>query len=185
MNTSGFHPYDRYTFYSLNVNFSKENVGEFIANNEGVLVPIKPETPLIYCTQNFMKGEPSYYVFISEDKSTCVAAFIVPDPIEYKWKDGAVGSITMLTGDALRFAFVINGFQPNENFTYTSKTCGEKTVKRMTAGPDGKWFSMLTSPVIDQKGGAAIITIDRKNSSEQGILTYYWGEKGIYMMTHR
>lgn len=181
LNTSGFRPYDLCTLYVLGVNFDKNIVGEFLADKEGVLVPIKTESLFIYSSKKFMKGEPLYYVFMSEDKKTCVATFYVPNPIEYKWQDGAVGSMTMLTGDALLFSFVINGFQPNEKFTYRSKAYGQKTVKQMTAGPDGKSFTMLI-PTADETGGYGTITIDRQNSTEQGIFNYYWGKKGIHMM---
>lgn len=176
--TNGFNPGDRYTLYMIDMLFTRTCLDKLIVNEEGQLINPKSgqllhDTPLV--SANCMNGEQCFFVLEAEDKKSYLIASLTPDPIEYRWGDGAYMQASVVTADTSIFAVAGKGFQPNEPLKMISENCGENLVQNFEAYPDG-CFSMILMPrVVNVEGGSAKFIIQRKQSDEIGILKYLWG----------
>jgi hypothetical protein len=174
-----FRPGDLYTFYQLNVIGNKYYLGEYVITEKGNLFSIKNgefHEFFIHRFGEFINGEPAYFAMVSGDKNSCIASVITPNPIEFKWEDGAYVCLVMETLDASRFVLTGKGFKPNEQLIAKSESCDSQLTNVLNASADGTIVVNINATVMNEIGGRASITIQRYEPDSQiGILKYLWG----------
>ena len=176
LETSGFCTGKKYVLYVVNTLLVKTCLGSLIANSDGQLVFENDGFPLSnlkLCLGKFMKGEQNYYVLVSEDDHSCLAVAFTPNPIEYKWDDGAYVCAKLLTEDACMFEIHGKGFQPDEPLVISFQTCDEYIVSATQAYSDGTYTSLLLPAVKGVKGAEGVISIKREKLEEVGTLNYF------------
>lgn len=180
LNASGFCFGEYCTLYSTNLRMEKTVVGDFMATEAGELISFDTGKPLKnfnFTLSGFMNGEPNFYILISG--SNCVFGLIVPNSIEFKWKDGASISAMMMTQEATTFLLSGNSFHPNESFIVTTSCDDEVIILNAIAKPDGTYNFPLPEFGITTTGGQKKVTIKRETSEEVGILNFWWGDMAI------
>jgi len=178
--TYGFPP-GNYEFFAVKFDKSKVSIGKGYIDEQGEFQLDKmfrtlPLSRFISCGSGFLPGEPIHYVLISEDR-TCVASdFIVPNPIEARWFDGA--QISMIAIDPSMECFILegNGFKSNEVLQVVAKSCNEILSYDSIASSDGEVFLMAASGMQSKICGKGTYTIKRKNG-EIKTLSYFQSSK--------
>ncbi len=178
-----FRPGEIYTLYVLDAIGNKSILDKFIVSYKGTLYSTKNRKYVEFYIQTFgefINGEPAYYAMLSQDKNSCIASVITPNPIEFSWEDGAYVCLIMETRDANRFILTGKGFKPNEQLFVKSESCDSQLAKGMKASADGTIVANINATVMNEIGGQASITIQRcEPDSPIGTLRYFWGADAL------
>ncbi len=162
-----FPPHSRFSVYRVRMDKSISFVDYYTASENGQL-----NLPLVH--QGFMQGEGVSFIFVSEDGGSYIAETLFPNPIETSWEDGAYLVIQMMDFDT--FCLKGKNFDPGEQLKFTSISCGERLSYSVHVNKSGISDTQLLLPAVTgQKGGKAVLKIERVATKQSRELTYFWG----------
>lgn len=176
----GLCPGTRYNLFTANMLCEPVLNHSFIAGKDGELVSLVHGDSfsrfIFTIGSNFMNGESINYLLVSEDRQTALTVTIIPNPIEFRWSDGAYYSLTLM--DPAGQIFIRNGygFKPNEKLYSESTSSHEVLKNHFQADAKGSIVGLLLPAVKNKTGGNATFTIKRESKdAELGQMSYYWG----------
>lgn len=178
----GFHPGDRYFGYRFNANYQQHALGEFVVNDDGDLVWKNLGLTLGTMSlmgSGFLNGEQCFNVFVSEDERQWIVTLITPDPIEYRWEDGAYASLALLEQKKWVFFLVGKGFKPGEEIVLTSIDNDVRIDSIITANAEGMVLFILPPTVAFKDTEKATLTIKRHQQKAIPTLTYLYGRAAL------
>lgn len=171
-----------YSLHALNMAYNSQFLGDFKTNDGEVLInvdnpqEILGQMPYVF-GQNFMNGEPVYYLLISKDSTVSFALTHIPNPIEYKWEDNAHFFLKLGDTEGQFFSLFGKGFKPNEILDCDSISGKETSSFQLPTDSNGCVAAAAIAPaVIGQKGGSAQLIISRKGDAGKGFISYLWGD---------
>lgn len=173
-----------YSIYSINLENKATLINTFTTDNGSDLQPLQKEEgwnvfsdKCICINKNFLNGEPFSFKLVSKDSKTCLVLKYIPNPVEYKWENGASIHMEAYEGSGNLFTFIGTGFKPNEKLSMVSISGNEKCPIEFPADKTGSITIGMAPAVLGQKGGDAKFIVMRENGRNKAILNYFWGEK--------
>lgn len=182
LNAKGLCPGKRYNLFRANTlcnptlehSFIVRDDGKLVSSSSGTLLP----NYLFGLEGKYINGEALHYLLVSEDTDSAMAVTVIPNPIEFRWSDGAYFSLIMLDPSGKTFMKNGYGFKPYEKLYSESTSCDEALKNHFQADAKGSFIGLLLPAVINQTGGNATFTIKRENKdTEVGHMSYYWGNE--------
>lgn len=155
-----------YELYQMNLKYDIFKIGNYIVEADGNLKDMDTNRTLdnnLFFYSHFMIGEPIYVGCVSPDRKESTVATIVPRPIEAHWEDQANATAHLIVPTLDLFVVSGQNFEPNESFTFISKSYHEVIPYTQQAGEDGRWKAMVAPGVKGKGGGICEITIKRQN----------------------
>lgn len=175
-----------YSIYSINLENKATLINTFTTDNGSDLHPLQKEEGVnvfsdkcICINKNFLNGEPFSLKLVSKDSKTCLVLKTIPNPVEFKWQDGASIHMEAFEGSCNHFTFIGTGFKPNEKLSFISISGNERFPIEFPADKTGTITIGMAPAVLGQKGGDAKFIVMRENGGNKAILNYFWGEKAL------
>jgi len=180
--TQGF-PLGKYEFYAIRLDNSKVLIGKYYMDEQGEfqLIDTNQKAPLSeYLLYSFacIQGESIHFVLVSEDRAYAASDFIIPNPIETKWSDGALVSMIALGPSMECFLIQGSGFKSKENIEIISCVSGASGSSDLTANTTGAWNRLLDAVDPCETGGRGALIIKRANG-EIKTIKYYHGTDAL------
>jgi len=119
------------------------------------------------------RGEVFRMALISVDGSTKIFFAFVPDPIINKNNSCSLEVIRLMP----KFELVLirgQGYQPNENLLFVSKSYDESQEKQVKADTDGMYVSAIMPFVKNKQNGRTALTLKGRGCAPE--LSFEWGK---------
>ncbi len=175
-----------YSIYSLNLENKATLINTFTTTNGTDLQPLKSEDgwsvfseKCIFINKNFLNGEPFSLKLVSKDSKICLVLKMIPNPVEYKWDDGASIHMEAFERSANHFTFIGTGFKSNEKLSFISISGNEQFPIEFPADKTGSLAIGMAPAVLGQKGGDSKFIVMREKGGNKAVLKYFWGEKAF------
>jgi len=120
----------------------------------------------------FMRGESATFVLYNNDKSIVAALKVIPNPVETKTESYHMW-MEMVTSDNSIHAIYANGFEPNEELAFVSKSEDEVINSKVKADADGRVTTILAPAVVGKETGRVSYYLAGKAGTIG--LSYDWG----------